>query len=359
MIAGLLIILALVLILPFTTKTVEHNLEYFLFIMGLSAAAIAGSITLHTLLEIMGNPLLYFITLAVLVTGLLFTFFVNKVKEGISVITKKLPFPLFIFLVIVILGLASSIITAVIASLVLVEIIHVLPLKHKAKLRLAVVACFSIGLGAALTPVGEPLATIAVTKLDADFWYLLNQLGIFIFPGIISLGLLGAFYVRRDASSQNNGNDHDPVVDFSEKQIVPDKGEAAGNAGKLVEAFIRAFKIFVFIIALELLGIGFKPLIENFVVNLDSVLLYWINMVSAVLDNATIAAAEISPAMSALQVKAILMGLLISGGMLIPGNIPNIVAASKLKIKSRDWAKNGIPVGLIIMTAYFTAIFIL
>jgi predicted cation transporter len=362
MTAGLLIILALVLFLPFTIKTVEHNLEYFLFIMGLSAAAIAGSFTPHTLLEIMGNPLLYFITLAVLVTGLLFSLLMNKVKEGISVITQKLPFPLFIFLVIVVLGLASSIITAIIASLVLVEIVHVLPLKHKAKLRLAVTACISIGLGAALTPVGEPLATIAVTKLDTDFWYLLNQLGIFIIPGIISLGVFGAFYVRRDASSQNNGSGQDPVADFSEERGVPDKVEVAGNgvnAGNLGEVFIRAFKIFIFIIALELLGIGFKPLIENFVVNLDSVLLYWINMVSAVLDNATIAAAEISPAMSALQVKAVLMGLLVSGGMLIPGNIPNIVAAGKLKIKSREWAKIGIPLGLVCMAVYFVIIFLL
>lgn len=356
MTAGLLIILALVLFLPFTIKTVEHNLEYFLFIMGLSAAAIAGSFTLHTLLEIMGNPLLYFITLAVLVTGLLFSLLMNKVKEGISVITKKLPFTLFIFLVIVVLGLASSIITAIIASLVLVEIVHVLPLKHKAKLRLAVTACFSIGLGAALTPVGEPLATIAVTKLDTDFWYLLNQLGIFIIPGIISLGLFGAFYVRRDASSRNNGSEPDSVADFSEERGVPDNVEVAGNLG---EVFIRAFKIFIFIIALELLGIGFKPLIENFVVNLDSILLYWINMVSAVLDNATIAAAEISPAMSALQVKAVLMGLLVSGGMLIPGNIPNIVSAGKLKIKTREWAKIGIPLGLVCMAVYFVIIFLL
>jgi predicted cation transporter len=184
-------------------------------------------------------------------------------------------------------------------------------------------------------------------------------LGIFIIPGIIALGVFGAFYVRRESPSQNNGSFVDPAVDFNEELIAPDKGEAAGNAGKLGEVFVRAFKIFIFIIALELLGTGFKPLIENFVVNLDSVLLYWINMVSAVLDNATIAAAEISPAMSALQVKAVLMGLLVSGGMLIPGNIPNIVSAGKLKIKSRDWAKIGIPLGLVCMAVYFVIIFLL
>ena len=48
--------------------------------------------------------------------------------------------------------------------------------------------------------------------------------------------------------------------------------------------------------------------------------MYWINIVSAVLDNATLAAAEISPAMDTTTISNILMGLLISGGMLIPGN---------------------------------------
>jgi len=356
---GLLIILALVLFLPFTVKLVEHNLEYFLFIMGLSAAIITGSLSMHTLLEIIGNPLLYFITLAVLVAGLLFTVLVNKVKIGISAITEKLPFPLFVFLVIVVLGLASSIITAIIASLVLVEIINVLPVKQNAKLRMAVVACFSIGLGATLTPVGEPLATITITKLNADFWYLLDLLGVYIIPGILLLGVFGAFFVKRDPPLQKYGNDPELITDFSKERCVSDQKEGVRiNATDLKEVFIRAFKIFIFIIALDLLGTGFKPLIDIYVVSLDSTLLYWINLISAVLDNATLAAAEISPAMSAVQVKAILMGLLISGGMLIPGNIPNIVAASKLKIKSRDWAKIGIPIGLTIMTVYFTIIFL-
>jgi predicted cation transporter len=46
-----------------------------------------------------------------------------------------------------------------------------------------------------------------------------------------------------------------------------------------------------------------------------------------------------------------LLGLLISGGMLIPGNIPNIIAAHALHIKSTEWARLGVPLGLIIMIA--------
>lgn len=80
-------------------------------------------------------------------------------------------------------------------------------------------------------------------------------------------------------------------------------------------------------------------------------------MISAVLDNATLAAAEISPAMDRETIEAVLLGLIISGGMLIPGNIPNIIAAGKLNITSREWASFGVPVGLATMVLYFVVLF--
>jgi predicted cation transporter len=36
--------------------------------------------------------------------------------------------------------------------------------------------------------------------------------------------------------------------------------------------------------------------------------------------------------------------------MLIPGNILNIIAAHALHIKSTEWGKLGVPVGLVMMT---------
>jgi predicted cation transporter len=59
------------------------------------------------------------------------------------------------------------------------------------------------------------------------------------------------------------------------------------------------------------------------------------------------------------HIRAVLMGLLISGGMLIPGNIPNIIAAGKLKIRSRTWARYGVPLGLILLVVYFGVLFVL
>jgi predicted cation transporter len=52
------------------------------------------------------------------------------------------------------------------------------------------------------------------------------------------------------------------------------------------------------------------------------------------------------------------MGLLIAGGMLIPGNIPNIISACKLQITSSEWAKIGLPIGMALMACFFVILFV-
>jgi predicted cation transporter len=54
-----------------------------------------------------------------------------------------------------------------------------------------------------------------------------------------------------------------------------------------------------------------------------------------------------------------LMGLLINAGMLIAGNIPNIVAAGRLGIGSREWARVGLMVGLSLMALCFVLLYAL
>jgi predicted cation transporter len=355
MFIGLAIVLLMVLTLPFVVKKVEHNLEVFLFIMGLSATIISGVLSTNLILEVFENKLIYFITFAVLIAGLIFKVLKERVKGIISNILKRVPLRVFVFLIIVILGLASSVVTAIIAALLLVEIVNALPISRKDKVNIVILACFSIGLGAVLTPVGEPLSTIVVSKLNANFWYLANYLGVYIISGVVLMGILGAFMVKTDkVKVKDDFKDVNHVHDEDYYFLDPDiENETYG------EVFIRAFKIFIFIFALELLGAGFKPIIDTYIINLDSRLLYFINMISAVLDNATLAAAEISIKMTSIQIESVLMGLLISGGMLIPGNIPNIISAHKLKINSKEWAKLGVPVGSALMLLYFVIIFIL
>ncbi len=127
--------------------------------------------------------------------------------------------------------------------------------------------------------------------------------------------------------------------------------------GGLRDVGVRALKVYVFVMALLLLGSGMKVVIDKYLLDVSPQILYWINMISAVLDNATLTAAEISPAMSQIQINSVLMGLLIAGGMLIPGNIPNIISAGKLGITSKEWARLGVPLGLITMAIYFVWIF--
>jgi len=351
MTTGLIIVLTLIFILPFAFRSIEHNLEYFLLVMGISATIISGALSLDLIMHIFENYLLYFITAAVLIAGLIFRLSVNKIKKFVSYAIERIPLTVFIFLLIVVLGLVSSLITAIIAALILVEIVHALPFRHDQKVQLTIIACFSIGLGAALTPIGEPLSTIVVSSLNVDFFYLLRSIGIYIIPCILALGFLGAFYIGRKHMAEKSN------VESNENELFKIGTENIIQKESLQSVFVRAFKIFLFIIALELLGAGFKPLINTYIIHLDSRILYWINMSSAVLDNATIAAAEISPAMGLKQIQALLMGLLLSGGMLIPGNIPNIISAGKLNIKSREWAKIGIPLGLVLLLVYFVVIF--
>lgn len=344
--AGLGVILALVLILPFASKKVEHNLEVFLFIMGLASSLVSGVLGLELGMKALEEPIM--ISAAVLVAGMLFKALQKYIKGAIDGLLKVMPVRVFMFLLVVILGLASSVITAIIASLVLVEIISVLRLNRKAEVNLDIIACFAIGLGAALTPIGEPLATIAVSKLNKDFWYLMSSIGPYIVPGILALGAFAAFYIKAHEVRP-------AAVPRSEAAASSDETtlEAPREEENYWAVVVRALKVYLFVMALVLLGEGFKPAIDRFVIGLPSSVLYWLNTVSAVLDNATLTAAEISNKMSDLQIKSVLMGLLISGGMLIPGNIPNIISAGKLKIGSKEWAVLGVPLGLAIMLIYF------
>lgn len=336
MITGLIIILILVLMLPFLLKKVEEELEFFLFVMGTIAVSITYQWSWHLVTECLTEPIK--ITGAVFLAGILFRLIQKPLSQNLNRIVEKLGLKLFVFLLVVILGMLSSIITAIIAALILVEIISILKLNKKAEIKIIVLTCFSIGLGAALTPIGEPLSTIAIAKLKgkpyfADFWFLFKFLGIYIIPGIIMVGLIAAKLIGKSQNSEYG---------FKEDRLE-----------NLKSITIRTLKVYLFIIALILLGSGFKPLIDMYISKIPFYVLYWVNIISAVLDNATIIAAEIGPALSLIQIKYALLAAIISGGILIPGNIPNIIAANKLKIKSKDWAKIGIPVGLTLMIIYF------
>ena len=334
-IAGLALIVGMTLLLPFSVKRVEEDLEAFLFVMGLAAVSISGLWSPRLIKEALRDPLA--ITFTVAIVGLIFRAVRPRLRGWITALTKKLGLGPAIFILVTVLGLGSSIFTAIVAAIMLAEVITLLKLNREYEIRLTVYACYAIGLGAALTPLGEPLSTIATSKLkgpphNADFFYLIKLIGAWIVPGVLLCAALAARGAG-EARSKTGGLE-----------------EATRDSGK--EIFIRAAKVYLFVMALIFLGAGLTPLAERFAA-LPTWALYWLNSVSAILDNATLAAAEIAPIMTERQITYILMRLLISGGMLIPGNIPNIISSAKLGIKSGEWARAALPFGGTLMLAYF------
>jgi predicted cation transporter len=339
---GLFTIFLLVLILPFKVRIVEENLEPFFLIMGVLAVTISGLWSEELVKEaiiapisIGGLPIGIF--QVVLIAGLLIYRFNRQIYGEILKFMDKIGLKAFVFMLIAVLGLFSSIISVIVTAVILSEIISTIPIDRRRKIELTVITCFAVGLGAALTPVGEPLSTIAVSKLKgepyhADFLFLLKLLGIYIIPGIIALAIYGAYRV---------GNVRIKTTE------IPEYTET------LRTVLVRAVRVYMFVSALILLGGGLSPLVIWFFTKIPPEALYWINMVSAILDNATLTSAEIGSELTIIQIKSALIGLLISGGMLIPGNIPNIVCAGRLRIKSKEWARIGVPMGLIMMGVYF------
>lgn len=356
-----MLIFFLVLIAPLISRTIEENLEIFLLANGILAMTVAsfadipGVITgwrWDIVIESFIAPIwigdIFRIPIGivqiVLIAGLAMYFGFTTIERTVSRMVKQVPMPVIVFVIIVLFGLVSSIISAIVTAILLVELICFLPLPRREMMKVTVIACFSIGLGAALTPLGEPLSTITVEKLAgppyyAGFGYLFETIGYLVLPGILVLGILGMV-----------------VMSQAGTEIVSPQCHQYRES--LREVVIRALKVYVFVMALVFLGEGFAPLIMAILPYTPAPILYWFNIISAILDNATLASAEISPALTPLQIKSVLMGLLAAGVILIPGNIPNIIASGKLKISSKEWAKIGIPLGLIAMAIYFIAIFL-
>lgn len=334
---GLLLglILAAVLFGPVLVKPVEENIEIFFLLAGSLASAFTGQWSRELLRTALIEPIP--LTIAVLLFGAVAKLARPALDRGVLRLVDVIAPKWIYFGLIVALGLLSSVITAVIAALILVEAIALLKLDRSSEIAAVVLACFAIGLGAALTPIGEPLGTIATAALKADFWYLMRLLGPMIVAGIVIVSCISLFLPARFGESLHADRHPDSWRDIG----------------------VRAGKVFVFVAGLVGLSWGLRPLVDLYINHLPHWLLFWVNTISAVVDNATLTAAEIGPSLNIAQQRAVMMGLLISGGMLIPGNIPNIVAAGRLGISSKEWAKVGLVTGFPLMILCFAVMYLI
>ncbi len=333
------LLIGVVLFLPLTWHKVEENLEAFLFICGAFAVTVSRVWSWHLVSTALKDPVK--ITLAVLIAGLLFRQFHTQLQKLTQTAVKKIGLRHTLFAIVFLLGISSSIITAIIAALILAEVAVMLPLERQGRIKLVTFSCYAIGMGAVLTAIGEPLGTVVISKLSgaphyAGFFFLIDHVGWYVLGGIL--------FMAGMASSLREGTiQHAPGAQAAHTQ----------EEHSVKSIFVRAGKVYLFVMALTFLGDGLKPLALKTITHLSADWLYWINSLSAVLDNATLAAIEVTPAITDRSLTFLLISLIISGGMLIPGNIPNIICASKLGIKSKEWAKSALGLGIILMFIYF------
>lgn len=326
-------VIAAVLLGPVFVGAIERNVEAFFLLIGLVTAWMMGQLNGSLIAGALIEPLSF--TLAVLVFGagfrLLRTYLDSLLRMAIGQAHPRILF----FCLAIGLGYLAPFITPVVAALVFVEALSLLRCNRKAEIASTVFAAFAIGIGAGLTPLGMPGIAVVLRSLHANFWYLSHLLGPFVAIGVI-LAATPILIL--------------PMVSNAPLEAGPEK-----DSWRLV-VLLRPAKVYVFIAGLVALSDGLRPLVDAYIHRIPEGMLFWINTISAVVNNSTLAAIEIGPSLSVSQQRSALLGLIISGGALVTGNIPNIVAASRLGITSREWARIGIGTAAVLLISCFIAL---
>ena len=322
-----------VLLGPILVKPIERNTEIFFLLIGVLTACVMRQFDATLVRAALTEPLSF--TVAVLVFGAAFRLLRDYLDQLLRRVIRLLDPRILCFCLAIVLGFLAAFITPVVSALVFVEAVSLLRCERWAEIAATVFACFAIGFGAGLTPLGMPGIAVVLRSLHADFWYLTHLLGPFVVVGVILAAVPILFLPF--ASSE-------PLDTTQEK-----------DSWRTV-LLIRPGKVYVFIAGLVALSGGLRPVVDAYIHRLPEGLLFWMNTLSAVVNNSTLAAVEISPSLSMNQQRAAFLGLLISGGALVTGNIPNIVAASRLGITSREWAKIGLGTGVLLLILCFAVL---
>ena len=329
------------LVWPLKSKWVENHLEIFLLMVGAAAVTISGMWSKEFIYDALNSPVN--VAFIVLVVSIIFNYYSRYIFRVLFVLFRffepKYSFAILVFL----LGITSSVFSVTVAALVLAEVLQVVNLEREQTVKVTVYACYAIGLGAVLLPLAEPLGLVIYKELaagphQADFFFVLKHFFWWIVPGILLMAL-AAGYTVRNANAQ------------VELHIREDKEDTRSMLR-------RTWHIYLFVAALTLISTGLRPFADATIARLSGKILFWANSVSVIIDNATLAAIEITPDVTIPNLMYMVIGLAAFGSMLIQGNLPNIVAAEKLGIKSREWARVAVPTGLVLMSGYFVALWI-
>lgn len=327
------------LVMPLTVRWAESHLELFLLAVGATAVTVSGGWSFDLVRKTLASPV--YVSFIVVVVSVIFNNYSRYIFRVLFAFFRALE-PCYSFaLLIFLLGMTSSLVSVTVAALVLAEVLKVVNLGHESTVKITVFACYAIGLGAVLTPLAEPTALVISNALagephHADFFFLFRHFIGWIAPGICALAA-AAGYVARHAGTT------------MQMQIREDKE----NYSSILH---RTLHIYIFVAALTLISTGLRPLAQSTITQLGGKVLFLANAVSVMIDNATLAAIEIVPTISTTDLVYMVVGMVAFGSMLVQGNLPNIVAAEKLGIKSREWASVAVPTGLVLMLGYFMAL---
>lgn len=329
------------LVWPLASKWVENHLELFLLAVGAAAVTVINGWSTGFIYQTLNAPVN--VAFIVLVVSVIFNYYSRYIFRILFILFRYLE-PRYSFAVLVcVLGITSSIFSVTVAALVLAEVLQVVNLERDQTVKVTVYACYAIGMGAVLLPLAEPLGLVIYNELasgphQADFFFMLKHFFWWIVPGI-SLMALAAGYTVRHANTQVQLHIREDKEDY--KSMLR-----------------RTWHIYMFVAALHLISTGLRPFAQSTIAHLSGKILFWANSVSVIIDNATLAAIEVTPTVTLPNLMYMVIGLAAFGSMLIQGNLPNIVAAEKLGIKSREWARVAVPAGLVLMTGYFVALWI-
>jgi predicted cation transporter len=326
-------ILVVLLFAPIILAPVERNLEACFFALGILAVTLAGLWGWQLALHATTEPIP--ITIAVIVAGSLFGLTRERLDRWLVRMRAAMPRSILTVLTIFTIGILSSVITAIIAALLLVEMASLLRLGPDKRDHVVIIGCFAIGFGSALTPLGGPLATLAASALRLPFSGLFNLLIPYVLPGIVAMSILSGVVARG------------AYGDAVEVRVAVKENTS--------QAVVQGVKVFAFVAGLVLISEAYAPLARRYVTMLGADALFWANITSAALDNTTLVALEFHD-LDIARAREALISLLIAGGMLIPGNIPNIVSAGVLRIGSGVWARTGVPLGLLMLGIYFAVL---
>ena len=151
--ASAIVILALLLFGPLAVTRIEHNIELYCLTLGVLATILGTGFTHELVLEALHEPVA--ISIAVIVAALLFGWTRPWLDLAFRRLRRRVSRPVLTAVSVFVIASLSSIITAIVGALVLVEVIGLLHFTGDKRVRVTVAGCFAIGMGASLTPLGE------------------------------------------------------------------------------------------------------------------------------------------------------------------------------------------------------------